>query len=245
MIETRMALLRPSELSGLPRDAIVLDLGDLASQGRQLSAAAQARADRIIADAKAERDRILAGAYEAGYGKGLEEGRAAGRKEGCKAGEATALSECRDRLSKLDAAWSASLASFESGRDNLLQSARADFLSLALRVAERVVKRRIECDPSVVIDQVASAMTQVSRPTGIQVSLHPDDIPLVQAAMPEMGKTLAAARHATLTPDGALQRGCCIVRSEGGGEVDASISTQLARITDAILPTCPKVEAAS
>lgn len=240
-----MALLRPSELSRLPREAIVLDLGDLASQAMQLTAAAQSRADQIVAEAKAERERLLSGAREAGCAKGLEEGRAAGRKEGYQAGEKAALVECRERLSKLDGAWSAALAKHETEREAILHGARAELLSLALRIAERVVKRHIECDPNVVVDQVTAAIAQVTKPTGVVVAMHPEDVPLVQAAMPEMSKRLAAARHATLASDEALTRGSCVVRSEGGGVVDASIDTQLDRIANAIMPNASKAEGAA
>lgn len=231
-----MALLRPSELARLPREAIVLDLGDLASQGRQMCAAAQARADEIVAQARAERDRILAGAREAGYAKGLEDGRATGRVQGEDAGRAAAVTEWRDRLSKLDSAWTAALSKFEGEREGLMRAAREELLGLALQIAERVVKRRVECDPGIVVEQVATASAQLAKVSGVVVQVHPDDVALVEAALPDLARKVIGLRHAKIAGDPALSRGSCVVRSEGGGMVDATLETHLDRIARAIVP---------
>lgn len=231
-----MALLRPSELSKLPRDAIVLDLGDLASQGRQLCDAASSKAEEILTEAKRERERILRGARDEGYAKGMQEGQAAGQKQGYAAGEKTALEESRARLAALDGAWSSALKTFESQREALTSAARTEVLGLALQIAERVIHRAIACEPGVVVDQVAAAVAQVMRPTGIVLAAHPQDVELVRAAIPELSKTLAAMRQATLAGDEKLARGSCVVRSAGGGIVDASIGTQLDRIAEALVP---------
>lgn len=237
-----MALLRPSELARLPRDAVVLDLGDLASQGRQLCAAAQAQADQIVADAKKKREFILAGAREGGFAKGMEEGLARGRDEGLRAGEKAALDEWRAKLSKLEQSWATALARLEAEREAMMQAARADVVTLALRIAERIVHRQIECDPSTVVDQVAAALAHVAQPSGLVIAVHPDDAALVQAAIPTLSTRLAALRHASLVSDASLARGSCILRSHGGGEVNASLHTQLERIARAIVPDRPPLE---
>jgi flagellar biosynthesis/type III secretory pathway protein FliH len=240
-----MALLRPSELARLPREAIVLDLGDLASQGRQMCAAAQARANEIVAQARAERERILAGAREAGYAKGLEEGRAAGRVQGEEAGRSAAVAEWRDRLSKLDSAWTSGLSKFEGEREGLMRAAREDLLGLALQIAQRVVKRRVECDPGVVVEQVAAASAQLAKASGVILQVHPDDVALVEAAMPELARKVIGLRHARIAADPALSRGSCVVQCDGGGMIDATIETQLDRIARAIVPatTCERERA--
>lgn len=238
-----MALLRPSELARLPRDAIVLDLGDLASQGKQLCAAAEAAAEQIVADAKKKREFILAGAREGGLAKGMEEGLSRGREEGYRAGERAALEECRAKLSKLEQAWAGALSRFEVEREALMQAARADLVTLALRIAERVVQRQIECDSSVVVDQVAAALAQVAQPSGVVVVVHPDDVALVQAAMPTLTPKFEALRHSSLVGDASLSRGSCVLRSRGGGEIDATLRTQIDRIALAIVPDRPSAEA--
>ncbi len=232
-----MALLRPSELARLPREAIVLDLGDLASQGRQMCAAAQARADEIVAQARAERERILAGAREAGYAIGLEEGRATGRVQGEDAGRCAAIAEWRERLSKLESAWASGLSKFEGEREGLLRAAREELLGLALQIAERVVKRRVACDPGLVVEQVAAASAQLAKSSGVIVQVHPDDVAIVEAAFPELSRKFLALRHAKIAGDPALSRGSCVVRSQAGGMIDASLETQLDRIARAIVPS--------
>src|ERR1700752_854723 len=118
-----MPLMRKSSVATLAREAIVLDLGDLAAQGELLKAQARAEAERIIAEAQAERNRLIAGAVEEGRKQGIAQGVQEGGVQGEAAGKQAALVEFRERLTKLEAAWVASLAAFESDRDTLILDA--------------------------------------------------------------------------------------------------------------------------
>lgn len=241
-----MALIKQANARDLARDAIVLDLGDLQRQGDMLVSQARARADAIIAEARAERQRILAGASEQGHAEGLAVGRAAGYEAGLEAGRAAALTEFKDKLAGLDAAWSAAAESFNNSRELLLRSAQRDVLRVAVRIAERVTKRVIRIDPAVAAAQLEAVLAVVVRPTRLTVRIHPDDRPTVEAALPQLAAIFTAARHVDLVDDPSLTRGSCVAvtRPPGasdadgglGGEIDASISTQLERIAEALLP---------
>jgi flagellar biosynthesis/type III secretory pathway protein FliH len=241
-----MALIKQANARDLARDAIVLDLGDLQRQGAMLVTQARAQAEAIIAEARAERQRILAGAAEQGHAEGLAAGHAAGHQAGFEAGRAAALAEFKDQLAKLDAAWSAAAESFNNSREHLLRSAQRDVLRVAVRIAERVTKRVIRIDPAVAAAQLEAVLAVVVRPTRLTVRIHPDDRPTVEAALPRLAAIFTAARHVELVEDPSLTRGSCIAvtRPPGssdadtglGGEIDASISTQLDRIVEALLP---------
>jgi flagellar assembly protein FliH len=230
-----MALLRQS-VASFERDAIVLDLGDLKQQADVLRARARAEADQIIAMAKAERERLLATAHEegrqAGFAQGLDEGRASGRAEGTQA----ALDEQRAKLAQLDARWTAAVKEFESRREQVLLEARTDVLKLAVMLGEMVAKRALDIHEAAAADQLAAVLALLAKPTRVVVLVNPDDLPLLQEALPGLAARMPSASHVELTPDAAVGRGGCILRMPGGGEIDATIPTQLARITEALLP---------
>jgi flagellar assembly protein FliH len=230
-----MALIRQSTAC-LTRDAIVLDLGDLKQQGDSLKARARAEADRIIAEARTERERLVATAHEegraAGFAKGIEEGRAAGRAEGMTA----ALEEQRERLGMLSARWLAVVQEFESRREQVLLEARQDVLKLAVMLGEMVVKRALAIHEAAAADQLAAVLALLARPTRVVVSVNPDDLPLLAEALPELAARLPNAAHVELAADAAIERGGCLLRMPGGGAIDATIPTQLARIADSLLP---------
>ena len=58
---------------------------------------------------------------------------------------------------------------------------------------------------------------------------HGMTLPGLMARFPE-------CEHAEIRPDAALSRGSVVVRTPGGGEVDASMSTRLERIATALVP---------
>ena len=239
-----MALIRNANAATIAREAIVLDLGDLREQGDRMVRASRAEADRTIAAARAERERILAGAEEKGraegYAAGLEQGQAAGREEA----RAAALAEHREALARVESAWQAALADFESRREDLVQGALRDVLRLAAQIAGRVTKRTIELEPRVVQDQLAAVLAVVVRPTELVVRINPEDRGVVQSALPGLMAAAPAIRHAEIVDDPGVERGGCLARTRadaesgdaGGGEIDARIGTQLDRIVESLLP---------
>ncbi len=237
-----MALIKNANAELIAREAVVLDLGDLSRQGRAIVDAAKARAEQVLAEARAERDRLVAGAAEKGraegLAKGLEEGRAKGREEG----RAAAQAEHRAELDRLAASWQGALEEFAAQRQTLLNHAHTDILRLAALIAERVVKRTITLDPSVVTDQVRAVLAAVTRPTELLLRVHPDDLEIARAAMPDLLRAFEMVKGAEIVGDASLPRGSCVAAARsgaggiGGGEIDASIHTQLDRIVEALIP---------
>jgi flagellar assembly protein FliH len=231
-----MAVLRQAEAQRIAQDAIVLDLGDLRRQAEHIKNKAGFDASTIVEQARAERERLLTGAAEegraVGFAQGLKEGREAGRAEGA----AAALAERRAELQKVEQAWIAALAEFESQRERMLREARQDVLRMAVSLAERITHRRVATDPSVVAGQLEAVLSLLSRPTQLTVTIHPDDLQVATDALPGLLARLPAATHAELRTDATLSRGSCIARTASGGVIDASIATQLERMADALLP---------
>lgn len=240
-----MALIKHANASMLAREAVVLDLGDLQRQGAAIIQQAQAQASKIVADAKAERERTLAGAFEQGRAEGRAKGLEEGRAQGFKDALDTAIQQHGDALAKLEANWATELSEFAARRDVLFQRATDDVIRLAVLIAERVIKRTLTISPDVVVDQVRAVLALASGPTELKLCIHPGDRALVQQALPGLIAMSAAVGHVELVDDPSLARGSCVARTKadsersaasGGGEIDASIRTQLDRIVQIILP---------
>lgn len=235
-----MAMIKNALASELARDAVVLDLGDLKRQAEDLRRRAENEAERIIAEAQEQRRRLLEGAAEEGRAEGREQGIAEGRAEGAEEGRAAALKEHSARIDNVLTSWAAALTEFERSREDILLEARADVLRLALKVAEKVTKRAVACDPSVIESQLKAALSQLLAPTRLLVSVHPDDYEAAEDILPDMVDRLASGAHTTLRSDESITRGGCIVRTDRG-EIDATIETQLGRIVERLLPSSDSV----
>jgi flagellar assembly protein FliH len=238
-----MAIVKHTQAERLARSAVVLDLGDLKRQAADLLADARADAEAVIAAARAEAqariDESDGRGYDDGFRRGLDEGRAAGRAEALDA----ARDEFRERFQALDERFSAAAADWERRRRALLLAAEEDVLAFAFALASRVVHRIVEQDPSVAVDQVRAALELLSRPGRIAIRVHPDDRTTIDAVLPVLRDQIPTCEHLTMGDDPSVGRGGCIVTT-AGGEIDASIATQLDRIAASLLPGQTRLDAA-
>jgi len=228
-----MALIKNKDAAALALRGFE-DLGDLRRQAETLLAQARAEAQRILDEASAEAQRLIDDAAPRGEAEGRRRGEAEGREAGSRAGREAALTEQRQRLDELAAAWTAALDTVESGRNDLLLAAREDVVELALALGRRITHRVIEADPSVVRDQVAAVLELIAAPTRLTLTVHPDDRALVAQVMPDLHQRLAAASHVEIRTDEGVTRGGCIVTT-GVGKIDATIERQVARIAEGLL----------
>jgi flagellar assembly protein FliH len=233
-----MALIKRANSTTAAREAVVLDLGDLMRQAEAIIAAARRQAATIVAEAHTTRERLIADAAAVGKAEGLAEGLAEGHRQGAVQGQESAVAEHRATLVALQAGWASGLDQFLSSRERLLAEAQRDVLKLALAIGEKVTKRAIAAQPEVAAAQLEAVLALVLRPTRVVVRIHPLDKPLVETALPALVQRFSAVQHVELVEDAALARGSCVAAlgEGGGGEVDASIPTQLDRIAEALVP---------
>lgn len=231
-----MGLIRQAESSTLVRDAIVLDLGDLQRQAEQIKDRTQQEAAKIISDARVERERLIAEARQVGLTLGHAQGLEAGLAEGRTQGIAQAAAERRKELDVLITGWTKALDEFVQERESVLAEARREVLTLACAMAERIVRRVISVDPAAVAVQIEKVLALVARPTRIVLRVNPRDEAAARDAMPALMARFPFAEHAEVCVDEALLPGSCRATTAGGGEIDASIRTQLDRLAEAIVP---------
>jgi len=230
-----MAVVKNGHAGNLIKDAIVLDLGDLRRQGDEMVQQARAQAQSILDDAEAEARRRIDEAADKGREQGLAESRAEGLEEGRRAGREEALAAAGEQLERLTTGWTDALNSWTEHRGRMLLEAREDVLALAIAITERLVHRSIEVDPSIVVDQVAEALSMVSSPSAVTLAVHPEDAAFVEEALPELSSALSSGSDIELVTRDSVDRGGCVVSTRGGA-VDARISRQIERIVETLLP---------
>lgn len=230
-----MPMIRRADAASLTREAVVLDLGDLARQGRALTERAQQEADRIIEEAKAERERLIAGASEEGHAEGLARGQAEGHAEGLERGRTEAIAAEAEALQELQASWTSAFERFEAMRSALRAEAERGVLALAVRLGERVAKRAIELDGEAATRQLLEAIELTMQPSRVRVRVSPGDAEAIRGALPGIADRLAESANAVVVEDESLSHGSVVVEADES-EIDGTIETQLARIIGVLLP---------
>lgn len=231
-----MGVIKRADLETYPRDAVPLDLGDLHARGQAIVQAAQDQARAILEQANSQRALLLKGAskegHADGFARGLEEGREQGRSEGIE----SATQQHDAELTQLSAQWASTLEQWEQERRDMMLAAKSELVDLAAHIAARVIKRSVELDPEVVTDQLDDVLETLVAPTKLRLHVNPSDLPLLERVMGPMVERCAMCEHATLVEDPSVAPGGVVAMTSSGGEIDASITTQLDRIVAALMP---------
>ncbi len=239
-----MGLIKNQNASALLRDAVVLDLGDIASQADAIRRQAKKDAEHIVSEARRVSDRVLANKQQEGFDRGMQEGYKEGYAHGLKEGEQFAREEKAPMIADSLNAWTDALTVFDACRSNLFLEAKQDVLWLALEVAERVIYRVIEHDPTVIEDQMAETLRLLARRTAVAVHVNPRDLDIAREVMPLLIQQIDHCTDAAVVADADVSPGGCYVRA-GNGEIDARIETQIQRIVETLLPVQDDSDAAT
>ncbi|MCH2148133.1 MAG: hypothetical protein MK095_01725 [Phycisphaerales bacterium] len=227
-----MAIIKQDQIEFKASGAHAPAVEDLDLRLHAMVDAAEAAARDLIEAAKVEADQLRSEARQAGHAQGVEEGRAEGR--------AAALEETSERSAAVCASWSAVLEQWERDRESQLRSAENDLVATAMLLAEAIVRRSVDLDPTSVRDALQSALELVRRPSDVLVRINPADEQFVSTILDELVSGIASCRSVRLECDGSVEAGGCRLELEGG-EIDATISTQLERIAQVLLPHAHEV----
>ncbi len=231
-----MGLIKRADIEQYTRDAYVMDLDDLERRGKTVIESANAEAKNILAMANAQREKLLATAQEDGYDKGQRDGYEQGYIDGVVNGVEDARKEHAQLLSQLMEVWTKQLNEFESKRDQMLSQARSQVVELAAMLAQRIVRQTVELDPTIVLNQMEAVLSTITETSRLVISVHPDDIELMEHSMKNLLERFATCEHAQIVSDPSLIKGSVVANTTNGGIIDSSINTQLQRVLEAVLP---------
>lgn len=169
--------------------------------------------DGAVYDAKSEAAQIVTEAHaeaEAIRERAREEGRAEGRAD-----VAALLVRARKQVERRIAA------------------SEQTICELAIKVAERIVRRQLDLAPELVVDIAKAALEDARGRHDFVLRVHPDDVAAVDADKPGLLARLSVSAKILIRADSTIARGGCVVESDIG-TVDARLETQLRAIQRAL-----------
>lgn len=113
------------------------------------------------------------------------------------------------------------------------QSAEQEVASLAFSIATKIVRQAGETTRELVLEQVRAALVHVAGSAVVQITVHPTDLPTVEAAKPHL--TGERDRPVTIicASDPRIAPGGCVLHT-ANRLIDATLDMQLKRLGDAI-----------
>jgi len=169
---------------------------------------ALAEAERIVREAQARADALVALAREKAASVAETAAREAAEAEQAKL--AAILLALRAREERAD----------EASLDRIVELARV--------LAERLVGESLAVDPSTIAKLARQALLEARGARTVHVSAHPDDVSALQAHL-----ALLTVSVASVTGDATIARGCLRLRTDLG-TIDAHLAPQLERLARAL-----------
>jgi flagellar assembly protein FliH len=206
---------------------------DLERQAREILARARTEAQRLLRAAETQAEQAALQRHAEGYQRGLTEGRRRGLEEVRREAREAAVQAAQAELQQLSSALSAGLTEYERRRHGLIAQAESGLIELAVAIARRVCKVRIEASVEPVRANIQAVLEMVAPHADCALHVSPTDYQRLTEVMPELIEHAAQCKHVTLKPDAAVAPGGCVLQT-GGGAMDASVEGQLDRIAAAI-----------
>lgn len=120
-----------------------------------------------------------------------------------------------------------SIAELLKSKEKALEHSAPDIAFIAIKVAEKVIKKQIEFDNQTVLNIVTEVIKSLSKDeTSIIIRANPSDTELIRGNIPTIYPYGGKDTKITVVSDSQVDWGSCIVETKGG-IVDARFSTQL------------------
>jgi len=193
-------------------------LAEARAEARRLLNEARERRREMLAQAEREAERLRQTAREEGRAQGIEEGRQQGWRE----------------VEALVARAMAALEDAYQARQAMLESAKADVVRLAVRVAERLIRAQLEVDPEVALRAAEEALAQVRGEPRIIVRCHPRDALVLEAQKLRLAQVASGCHSVEVVEDEGIDPGGVVVET-ARGEVDGQLCAQLGVLLERLL----------
>ncbi|HBG48824.1 MAG TPA: hypothetical protein DDW90_04855 [Cyanobacteria bacterium UBA9971] len=112
-------------------------------------------------------------------------------------------------------------------KERAMEQAAPDIAFLAVKVAEKVIKKQLEIDDTIVLNIVSEVIKSLGKgETNIMVRTNPADMQSIQENIPDLYPYGDSNTKITVIKDEKVDWGSCIVETKSG-IIDARFSTQL------------------
>ena len=211
-----------------------LHLDDVAAEAKRMIRYAQRQADRIVAMAREEAETARLADDQAGYSEGLARGRREGYAEGRQAGLQEAQQQFRTQADELLALLKQIVSQLEDARREILQSGRTELLELAVALARKIVGVVAVRDIEAARINLAKVLEARGAAGEITLKVNPGQLRSLREYCKELDEGMGRESPVQLEADERVGPGGVKLQTPGG-EIDATIETQLDNVVSALL----------
>lgn len=187
----------------------------------------QRKGNRIAEVVRQQKEEIRKSAYDEGYRLGLQ----SGHTDGFQAGKDEADRKYEVEIARFVGHLQAAEQRIDEEFDRFLAEAEEQLSSLAVIIAERLLRTELHQTREAVVAIAKDAIKEVRHGTSVRIRVNPFDGTVVDARAGELLAASSGLRKLDVVRDPSIQGGCVI--ESDGGVVDARIEMALDRIVAA------------
>jgi flagellar assembly protein FliH len=204
----------------------VFNWEDVASRAKQYIDTVREQAQQIIRDSKLEAERVKAVAHD--------EGVRGGESQVERLAMQMANQIAEKRVQEAASSVHVLCEELELATQQWLRQWQHETITLAIAIAEKLLARQIESDPTVLIDWIEDSVRMVQSQRQIQLRIHPDDAQRLSSALTDLVEEMKPSIEIQVTEDVAVGRFGVILET-ADTTIDRSMQTQLKRLAEELL----------
>lgn len=199
------------------------NLSDLADEGRTRLEECRKQVRQMLDDAEKQTELLRKDAQQRGYEKGFAQATA---DADLKLKEEAEL-RARDGLKLIQQA----VQHLHTAHQNWMQQYADSLTRIALAAAQRIVMRRLESEPQLLVQWADQALQSTRSATRLVLAVHPETLSQLGGALDELLASPGLPEQAHVQPDESVDRTSVVVR-QNGGDIDAGLQAQLRRLEE-------------
>ena len=208
----------PSQ-SGEPVRGVAFDLDDMSHHGDRYLEKIRDEAAKIVQQANVGADQVRS------------EAEAAGREAAEQAIDKILAKKMSQQMATLRPAIEQVVSELDQARGQWLSHWEQSAITLAGRIAERIVRRQISQQPEITIEWAREALQLTSGGSEATVRLNPSDHENLGEQVEAVAESLAKAVTTRVVADESISPGGCVVETRHG-VIDAQVESQITRMIE-------------
>jgi len=209
-------------------------LSSLAAEAQTVMLDARQQAARVLAEARSQADASCEAAAARGYAEGFARGGSDGYEGGLTKGLAEGRQMMAEQSAEMIVQLQAIVRELTGARDEMLHTGRCELLDFALELAAKIVGRVAVRDIDAARQNVRKVLELADRHHELCVKVNPGQLEALVEHLPELTESLRPGGRVRLVGDATISPGGAKVNTDGG-EIDATIETQLDNVVEALL----------
>lgn len=194
-----------------------IDMEAVRAEAEQIQKDAQAKADKMIENARGQVDEIRGRAEKEGFQKGYEDGKKQAAQE--QEIQEQKLNQYREEL--------------EEQHQQRMQELEGQVLEAVCDVMEQVLHIQVDEYGPILLHLAGHALQQIEGTREFTVRIHPDQYGYVQEHQQELVDQLGPSIQIRLEADMSLDQSGCVIETDSGF-FDCSLDVQFANLIKAI-----------